>query len=171
MTQTTHVEPDAPPVLATTGAAPDDYEVDGEFDLDRYYAETRREAYPFRWAGQLWELPNVYDLPTSVLDLVGKDDLGAEEIQGTLRAAFGAEQWNAVNAARPLPISATMALFYRWLKWSGVDPGEALSFAVSSAGTAKPSKRTSRGSTTGSTSARRSTGGRKSGSRRVSSSA
>jgi hypothetical protein len=155
----------------TIGAAADDYDIDGEFDLDRLYAETRGDPYLFRWAGQTWELPSVYDLPTGILDLMGKTDLDTGDIRRTLESAFGAEQWKAIDRERPLPIRATVELFNRWLKWSGVDVGEASSSAASSNGTAGRSKRTSPSSTKGSTSARRSTAGRKSASRRVSSSA
>jgi hypothetical protein len=154
----------------TIGAAVDDYDLDGEFDLDRLYAETRADPYPFRWAGQRWELPNVYDLPTNILDVMGKADLDTSDIRRTLESAFGPEQWKAIQAERPLPIRATVDLFNRWLKWCGVDVGEASSSAASSNGTAGRSKRTSSGGTA-STSARRSTAGRKTGSRRASSSA
>lgn len=164
MTDPRNEEPDD-----TIGSEADDFEIDGEFDLDRLYAETRSDPYPFRWAGQRWELPSVYDLPTTILDLIGKAELDTADIRATLEAAFGPEQWRAIQAERPLPIRATVDLFNRWLKWCGVDQGEAQSFAASSNGTAKPSKRTSRGSTA-SASARRSTASQRSGSRRVSSS-
>lgn len=160
-------EPEQDDVIGTEA---DDYDIDGEFDLDRLYAETRGDPYLFRWAGQTWELPNVYDLPTGILDLMGKTDLDTSDIRRTLEQAFGPEQWKAIQAERPLPIRATVDLFNRWLKWCGVDVGESSSSAASSNGTAGPSKRTS-ARNTASTSAKRSTAGRKSASRRASSSA
>lgn len=151
----------------------DDYlDDDGTFDLDRYQEENRRDPYQFRWAGEVWELPNVYDLPFSILDLVGgdEDNLPVEKIVDGLKAAFGPEQWHQINLRRPLPIMSTVQLFNRWLAFCGVDQGEAGSFADSSGPTAKPSKRTSPTSTTASTSAGRSTAGRKTASRRGASS-
>lgn len=155
---------------STVGSEADDYEIDGEFDLDRLYAETRGDPYLFRWAGQTWELPNVYDLPTGILDLFGVEDVDSSHIQRTLEEAFGPEQWKAIQTEKPLPIRATVDLFNRWLRWCGADVGESSSSAASSNGTAGRSKRTSRTSTTASTSAKRSSAGRKSGSRRASSS-
>jgi hypothetical protein len=145
---------------------------DGAFDLDRYQAENRREPYRFNWAGQRWELPNVYDLPFSILDLVGgdEDNLPVEKVVDGLKSAFGPEQWHQINDRRPLPIMSTIELFNRWLAFCGVDRGEAASFADSSADTAKPLKRTSPSTTKGSTSAKRSTAGRKNAARRVASS-
>lgn len=150
------------------GTAADDYEDGGVFDLDRLYAEQRGDTYAFRWAGQQWELPSVYDLPTGILDLMGKTDLDTGDIRATLEAAFGPEQWKALQAKQPLPIRATVELFNRWLRWSGVDVGESSSSAASSNGTAGPSKQTSRSGA--STSAKRSTARRANGSRRASSS-
>ena len=163
---TEQTDPKADDVI---GAGADDYTDGGVFDLDRLYAETRADGYKFRWAGREWELPSVYDLPTSILDLIGKSDLGTEDIRRTLQAAFGPEQWRELETTQPLPIRATVELFNRWLKWSGVDPGEASSSAASSIGTAGRSKPTYSGSTA-SASARRSTGAKKTATRRVRSS-
>lgn len=158
------------------------YESEEGLDLQRLHAETRHKPYKFRWADRWWELPHPQDLPDGIFDAYGEltklaeaDDereLSAEDITAVrhlLATAFGKRQWAQITELEPLPLSATFLLFNGWMKWSGGDLGESSSSVGSSNGTAGRSKRTSRASTTGSTSARRSTAGRKSGSRRASS--
>lgn len=160
------------------------FETDEGLDLQRLHAETRRKPYRFRWADRWWELPHVQDLPDTIFDAFGdltrvadaddEQDLSTDDIdtvRKALSSAFGKRQWAQIQEAEPIPLSAQFLLFNRWMKWSGAEPGESSSSNGSSGSTAEPSKRTSRSSTTGSTSARRSTAGRKSGSRRASSSA
>lgn len=164
---------------------PADFETDEGLDLDRLFAETRRDTYRFKWGGRWWELPHAQDLPDGIFDAYGElakladsDDadedreLGAEEIEGVrkaLHAAFGKRQWQQITEVEPIPLSAQFALFNAWMKWCGGDPGESSSSVASSNGTAGPSKRTSR-SSTASTSAKRSTAGRRNGTRRANSS-
>lgn len=151
--------------------APDDTYLngDGEFDADAYFAETKAEPYPFHWAGQRWELTNVYDLDDSILDLLGADELTTDEIKTVVVAAFGEQQWTALTTKKRLPIKVEVELFNRWMRSCGVNPGEAERSADSSADTAGRSKRTSNGSTV-SGSRGRSTAAKKTATRRVRSS-
>lgn len=162
MTDPRNTEPDP---AETPEVDPADFDTDAGFDLDRYHAETRREAYPFRWDGTWWELPNVYDLPTDLMELIGKEDLDGNDIVHLVVSAIGPTQWEAINTSKPLPIMATVTLFNQWMAWCGVDRGEASSSNGSSGSTAERSKRTSTRSTA-SGSAKRSTAPRKAASRR-----
>lgn len=159
------------------------YESDEGLDLQRLHAETRREPYRFRWADKWWELPHTQDLPDTIFDAFedltqiaeagDEQELSAADvdtIRQVLHSAFGKRQWQQIQDAEPIPLSAQFLLFNRWMKWSGENLGESSSSTGSSESTAGRSKRTSRGSTTGSTSAKRSTAIRKSASRRASSS-
>lgn len=160
--RTATVEPEPEEIDAP---ADDSFMDDGVFDADAYHAETKGDPYPFRWAGQVWEMTNVYDLDDSVLDLIGADEVDTDDIQKVVQAAFGKEQWAALTAKRRLPIRVEVELFNRWMRACGVGLGEAGNSADSSAGTAERSKRTYSGSTA-SASARRSTGAKKTATRR-----
>lgn len=162
---------DPEPETETDEAPADDKYIndDGEFDADAYFAEARAKPYPFRWAGERWELTNVYDLDDSILDLLGREDLSTDDIKLMVEAAFGKEQWAALTAKQRLPIKVEVELFNRWLRKCGVNPGEAENSAASSNGTAGRSKRTYSG-TTASASPRRSTARKKTATRRVRSS-
>jgi hypothetical protein len=122
-----------------------------------YESEVARQPYRFQWADRWWTLPHIAELDWRVqaeIEAFG-EDVTIARIDELFVKIFGEEQaaeWDKV--VRPLPFLDM--LFRRWTAHSGREPGEQPALPNSSPSTARPSKRTSTG-TTGSVSPRRST--------------
>lgn len=129
------------------------------YDLDARYAEVVKEPFQFRWAGKEWELPHFGDidwraagLATQIEAVVGDDgnaEIDVSVLQQLFDYAFGPEQaarWAKVRQ----PVTAMTMLFTDWQKHGGTSVGESSASTDSSASTVRPSKRTSRATTTGS---------------------
>lgn len=132
-------------------------DIDEEFDLDAAYAEEVKEPFRFRWAAASWELPHLGEMDWRATSLA--DEMNVDAIRDLFKLAFSAEQgeeWERVKQPTP----AMIKLFDRWLKHSGMAPGETQGSEDSSENTEPASKRTSPGSTR-SGSGRRSSAARK----------
>jgi hypothetical protein len=142
-------------------------EIDDGFDLDAAYAEEERPPFRFKWAQVWWELPHLGDMDWRATSLA--DEMEVEAIRDLFNLAFPterAEEWQKVKQPTP----AMIQLFERWLKHSGMAPGETQGSEDSSENTEPASKRTSPGSTK-SGSGRRSSAPRKTATARANSSA
>ncbi|MEU8334795.1 hypothetical protein [Micromonospora tulbaghiae] len=136
---------------------------DNGFDLDAAWADERKPAFRFRWAGTWWELPHLSDFDWRVVALA--DEMDLEAIREALRMGLGerAEEFDK----HPQPTPAMLKLFDAWLNHSGMKPGEAPGSDGSSPSTEEPSPQTSTASTA-SASAKPSSARRRSGSRSAS---
>jgi hypothetical protein len=142
-------------------------EINEEFDLDAAYAEEVKDPFKFRWSGASWELPHLGEMDWRATSLADEMDINA--IRDLFKLAFSegqAEEWEKVKQPTP----AMVKLFERWLKHSGMAPGETPGSGDSSPSTEPASKRTSPGSTK-SGSGRRSSAPRKTATARANSSA
>ncbi len=131
------------------------------YDLQRLYVEKAGGPFTFTWADREWVLPNILMLDIAVQDRIENLDTsaGLDVMNALFDDIMGPEQgaeWRQV--VRPLPM--LMDLLQAWTEHSGAKLGEAEASAGSSRSTARPSKRTSTG-TTGSTSRKRSTAPKK----------
>lgn len=127
-----------------------------EFDLDAAWAEEARPPFRFKWAGATWDLPHLGDMDWRAVSLA--DEMDVTQIRELFRLALPedrADEWEQTKQPTP----AMTRLFTAWLQHSGMAPGETPASDGSSPSTGRPSKRTSRGTTTsasrGSSSARR----------------
>lgn len=133
---------------------------DDYFDLDAVAAEYRSKRVPFRFTfrGREWQLSNLFatvDLDT--IESAQSSNLGA--LRTALTSGLGADADDFKVGT--LTVVELVPLFERWSVRSGSAPGESEASSDSSGNTGRPSKRTSKPST-GSSSAKRSTGPRKS---------
>lgn len=124
-------------------------------DLDAAYAEIRKAAYDFQFAGRSWSLPHLSDLDYRLMNRIESyTTLTTAELEGLFEEILGdqAGQWQQTQVPTPV----LFMVFERWIKHSGGELGEDSASNASSANTGRRSRRTSGGST-GSGSPKRST--------------
>lgn len=127
------------------------------YDLQRIYSE-KTKPFWFRWEDQWWKLPHLKMLDFEVQARVAgfdfaslaADDMGVDEAKKKVNELFdllmGVEQsarWS--KATRPL--EPLLDMIRQWSEHSGGNSGESSASSGSSESTARPSKRTSTGST------------------------
>lgn len=93
---------------------------DDTFDLDALVAEAARDPFRFRLGGKTWTLPQYGSLDWKVLEYGDSNELTFS--REALRIGLG-DQWETFSEI-PLGLNAVGELFERWVKHSGVRPGE-----------------------------------------------
>jgi hypothetical protein len=138
--------------MSTASITPDELD-----DLDAAYAAIRRTPYRFRFADQAWELPHIGELDYRLQqEIENANGLDTAALEALFARCFGKEQaarWALIE----VPLSALFMLFERWLRFCGVEMGEAPASNDSSASIGEKSRPTS-DTTTSSGSRRRSSG-------------
>lgn len=116
-------------------------------DLDAAYSEIAREPYHFTWQGRKWSLPHMGELDFRLqAEIESMDEYTLEAIDKLFQRIFGPEQAQEFAQIRVTGPFLAM-LFERWLKHSGVTPGEPEASTPSSESTGAKSRPTSGAST------------------------
>jgi hypothetical protein len=121
-----------------------------KYSLTEKARELRKEPFEFEWDGRDWALPHIMDTDLASIPAADSGDIEAvrESVALAFRYSDDKSQAEAWRAALPVPAVALFELFRDWHEWSGTKPGESEASSPSSKSTGRPSKRTSRGSTT-----------------------
>lgn len=111
------------------------------FKLDDYAREANAEPWEFEFDGEIYVLPNDFDMRHAQLFTTG-------DVLGGLEAILGPEQWERLVASpQILSITQVNAMLEEWCKSIGVDVGESAAPSRSYKRAAARSKPTSNGST------------------------
>lgn len=111
------------------------------FDLDAVAAESEAEPFPFKFGGDVYELPAHIDLRASVAWAEG-------HILDAFTLLLGEDQWQQIqDSDAVLDDNQFLALMDAYQKHLGLRAGESKASSRSSRSTARPSKRTSQGTT------------------------
>ena len=121
------------------------------FDLDAAVAGNAPEPFRFTWGAQEFALPRILQMPIDrqLAILTAIDGLNAKNVDtlqlvSVLNLLVGEDLLAELNAAKPMPATALMALLMAWIEFQGDDLGKSSASPASSARTAAPSKPTSR---------------------------
>jgi hypothetical protein len=106
-------------VVLPTGPEDDDDDV---YDMDAVRAEAREQPFKTRRNGAVFCFPRATALP---LDLAAIVDSGvADAIKDLLAELLGPDEWARFLGDTKLEIGEIEGFVARWLKHSGVKPGE-----------------------------------------------
>lgn len=94
---------------------------DGVFDVDALIAEAQHKPFRFAFAGREWAMRHMADLDVwQMFDAAKRGDDGA--VEEIFRLALG-DEWGEFRS-HFMPQHALQAIFERYQKHAGMEPGE-----------------------------------------------
>jgi len=121
------------------------------FDLNAAVGDAASEPFRFTWGNSTFDLPHLQDRPVdeqlaiiAAIDALDIGNTSAAELLAILRLVLGDDTMTRLNAAKPVPATALMALLKAWMAYHRGELGKSEASPASSASTAAPSKPTSR---------------------------